>query len=318
MAGSLSNRVFHGKLLLFGEHSVIEGSKALAIPYTAVSAQLVFRDENADLSAVRESSQSLRSFSSFLANGSDHQPGMPSIDVNRFTRDLDAGLYFRSTIPGKYGLGSSGAVCAAVYNEYGPAIGDDSDTIDHRDIQSVRIALAAMESHFHGLSSGIDPLCIYYNKPLIAEGKNKVIVCNDRQLTNPGIQVFLIDTGTTGNTGDLVNRFRMKLIEQGLKEGFTRQYIPFVNHLVDRFINGFLTFDTLLQLSVFQLVLFTDMIPEKFLSLWQYGLDSEYYACKLCGSGGGGYILGFTEDFENVSRSIMGRFNINPVLLDIF
>jgi mevalonate kinase len=313
----LTNRIFHGKLLLFGEYSVIEGSKALAIPYTAVSARLAFRDENTDLSAVRESSQSLQSFSSFLENSRVRQPGISSIDVNRFRGDLNNGLYCHSTIPGKYGLGSSGAVCAAVYNEYGPANRDDSDRIDPRDIQSVRAALASMESHFHGMSSGIDPLCIYFNKPVIAEGSNKVSICDDRQLTNPGIQVFLLDTGMTGDTGDLVKRFGMKLIEQGLMEGFTRQYIPFVNHIVDRFSHGILAFDSLLQLSVFQMVLFPEMIPGKFLPVWQYGLDSEYYACKLCGSGGGGYILGFTEDFEKASRSLTGRYNIRPVLLNI-
>jgi mevalonate kinase len=317
MAGSLSNQIFHGKLLLFGEYSVIEGSKALAIPYTAVSAQLAFRDENTDLKIFRESSQSLRSFASFLADGQDHQSGRPPVDVKRFNSDLDRGLYCRSNIPGKYGLGSSGAVCAAVYNEYGPATRNDFYSIDHRDIQSVRETLASMESHFHGQSSGIDPLCIYYNKPMIADGKNKVIVCNDKQLINNGIQAFLMDTGMTGNTGELVNGFRMKLLEQGLKKGFTRQYIPFVNHLVDRFTNGILTFDMLLQLSAFQSGLFHEMIPEKFHSVWQYGLDSEYYVCKLCGSGGGGYILGFTEDFDKASLSLYGRYNIKPVQLNI-
>jgi mevalonate kinase len=39
------------------------------------------------------------------------------------------------------------------------------------------------------------------------------------------------------------------------------------------------------------------MIPKRFLALWKKGLETNAYYLKLCGSGGGGYILGFTQDF---------------------
>ena len=38
------------------------------------------------------------------------------------------------------------------------------------------------------------------------------------------------------------------------------------------------------------------MIPEQFHALWKTGIDTNAYYLKLCGSGGGGYILGFAED----------------------
>jgi mevalonate kinase len=41
------------------------------------------------------------------------------------------------------------------------------------------------------------------------------------------------------------------------------------------------------------------MIPEGFKEVWKYGIESGDYYLKLCGSGGGGYILGFTKDYEN-------------------
>ena len=40
------------------------------------------------------------------------------------------------------------------------------------------------------------------------------------------------------------------------------------------------------------------MIPESFHQLWQKGIETNDYYLKLCGSGGGGFILGFTQDFE--------------------
>ncbi|MFT5953016.1 MAG: mevalonate kinase, partial [Bacteroidia bacterium] len=34
-------------------------------------------------------------------------------------------------------------------------------------------------------------------------------------------------------------------------------------------------------------------------AVWKHGIESGDYYLKLCGSGGGGYILGFTKDYEN-------------------
>jgi mevalonate kinase len=315
MGEALSSRIFHGKLLLFGEHSVLDGSKALVIPYTPVSAQFATQNAKEDPSVVTKSNQSLQLFASYLEAQSRHTPGIPVIDTFRFRKDLKRGLFFRSEIPEQRGLGSSGAVVAAVYNEYGPFRNADTRILNNDEIQSARIALASMESHFHAQSSGIDPLCIYTDKPLIAEGRDRVAVCTSNQLNNPGVQIFLMDTGLTGNTGDLVKGFRSKLQDQGLKESYTRQYIPFVNHMVDKFVHGLADLESLLQLSVFQSVLFRDLIPGDFQSVWQFGIDTEYYACKLCGSGGGGYILGFTEDFEKARLSLAGHFNIKPLWL---
>ena len=49
---------------------------------------------------------------------------------------------------------------------------------------------------------------------------------------------------------------------------------------------------------------FKPMIPKLYHKLWQEGIDSNAYYLKLCGSGGGGYILGFTEDFEKTKISL--------------
>ena len=46
------------------------------------------------------------------------------------------------------------------------------------------------------------------------------------------------------------------------------------------------------------------MIPEQFHNIWQQGIDSNDYYLKLCGSGGGGYILGFTENLEKAKISL--------------
>ena len=46
------------------------------------------------------------------------------------------------------------------------------------------------------------------------------------------------------------------------------------------------------------------MIPQQFHELWKKGIETNDYYLKLCGSGGGGYILGFTEDIEKANNHL--------------
>ena len=43
-------------------------------------------------------------------------------------------------------------------------------------------------------------------------------------------------------------------------------------------------------------------IPIK--AVWKKGIESGDYYLKLCGSGGGGYILGFTRDYEKAKAQL--------------
>ena len=58
------------------------------------------------------------------------------------------------------------------------------------------------------------------------------------------------------------------------------------------------------SLSALVLKYFKPMIPKEFHELWKKGIDSNTYYLKLCGSGGGGYILGFTEDFKAAQKAL--------------
>jgi mevalonate kinase len=49
---------------------------------------------------------------------------------------------------------------------------------------------------------------------------------------------------------------------------------------------------------------FHPMIPKNFHELWKKGIETNDYYLKLCGSGGGGFILGFTEDYQKAQESL--------------
>ena len=44
------------------------------------------------------------------------------------------------------------------------------------------------------------------------------------------------------------------------------------------------------------------MIPSKFKKLWTDGIENEDYYLKLCGSGGGGFLIGFTRDIDTIDQ----------------
>jgi mevalonate kinase len=81
---------------------------------------------------------------------------------------------------------------------------------------------------------------------------------------------------------------------------FKTDYIPWVNQCISDILSGNMRsfFESLIKVSTFQLKHFTNMIPENFMPAWKWGLDSGKFQLKLCGSGGGGFLLGFTTDYQ--------------------
>ena len=44
------------------------------------------------------------------------------------------------------------------------------------------------------------------------------------------------------------------------------------------------------------------MIPEKYEKYWQKGLQGEDFKLKLCGSGGGGFLLGIAKNYDKAKK----------------
>ena len=118
--------------------------------------------------------------------------------------------------------------------------------------------------------------------------------------------VFLIDSGKISSTAPMVNIFMEKMKKDGFRKIMNEKFIKHTNLCVDNFLNGDLNalFNNTKKLSRIVLKNFKPMIPEKFHNVWKKGIENDSYFLKLCGSGGGGYILGFTENFERAKRQL--------------
>jgi len=100
---------YYSKLLLFGEHSIIKGSQALALPLFNFSGNWKYATEN-----IEEKQMNLPTFATHLEKLKNVNELLCDLDVERFQGELNKGLFFQSNIPTGYGVGSSGALCAAI------------------------------------------------------------------------------------------------------------------------------------------------------------------------------------------------------------
>ncbi len=310
---------FYAKIMLFGEYGVILGSQVLSIPYTHFNGELSFIDDDkyTDFNYASESNNNLRNFLEFVQSGKSNGSINGYLDVERFAADIENGLYFESSIPHGYGIGSSGALVAALYSRYGNNLIESGARISGADIIRLKDIFASLESFFHGKSSGLDPLNSYLQYPLHMINANEIQLVGipRHKFEGPGA-IFLLDSGMTGKTATYVESFLEKCKEEDFRAAVTDEYIPLTNHCISMLISGNMNefFSNLTQLSLFQANYFTGMIPAAFRESWNYGNESGDYHLKLCGSGGGGFILGFTRDFEKAGKSLKQfGFDLIPV-----
>jgi mevalonate kinase len=206
-------------------------------------------------------------------------------------------------------VGSSGALVAAVYDRY--VI--DKVTLDivptKEMISSLKSIFGLLESYFHGKSSGVDPLICYLNLPLLIKGNEDIEPVKIAMKTNGEGAIFLIDTGIARSTEPLVKYYMQQMEQPSYREFVDKQLKPFANNCIQAFLEGDTEtlFGYMKQLSHFQFQHFKPMIPKFFNKHWKKGLDSGDYYLKLCGAGGGGFILGFTKDMDKTRKTLKGQ-----------
>lgn len=297
--------LFYSKILLFGEYGIIKDSKGLSIPYNFYNGALKV-DENPSEEALK-SNKSLKRFASYLES---LDKDLVSFDVDKLKEDVEAGMYFDSSIPQGYGVGSSGALVAAIYDKYAKEKITVLENLTREKLLKLKAIFSEMESFFHGKSSGLDPLNSYLSLPILINSKDNIEATGiPSQSTEGKGAVFLLDSGIVGETAPMVSIFMENMKNEGFRSMLKEQFIKHTDACVDDFLKGDIKslFRNTKQLSKIVLNNFKPMIPNQFHELWKKGIETNDYYLKLCGSGGGGYILGFTEDIEKAKAALKGQ-----------
>jgi len=293
--------LFYAKILLFGEYGIIKDSKGLAIPYNAYRGAL--KTSESLLGKSLESNQNLDRFYNYLAA---LQTDLVSFNLVSFKEDVDNGMYFDSSIPQGYGVGSSGALVASIYDKYAANKTTVLENLTRDKLLNLKAIFAVMESFFHGKSSGLDPLNSYLSLPILINSKDNVEPAGIPSQKEGKGAVFLLDSEQVGETEPMVNIFMNKMKNEGFRKMISEEFSATTDACIDDFLQGNVKslFGNVKSLSKIVLTNFKPMIPDAFHKVWEKGISTNDYYLKLCGSGGGGYILGFTEDFSKAQKSL--------------
>lgn len=280
----------YAKILLFGEHIVLQGAQALAMPWPAFQGTWAWQ-------AHTDQQQSLPAFCQYLQELQEQGQLLTPLDLDQFRKDLTSGIYFNSNIPTGYGAGSSGALCAALYKRYQTSAAPNELTILQRQ-------LAQLESFFHGSSSGTDPLICYLNQAIHIVPGQGIEVFDWKWPDDPDVHFFVIDTGIKRQTGPWVEAFKAKAEDPLFKAQMEELLIPASNQAIQALLqqqNEFL-FRAFSKISAIHYLNLKNFIPAAFHQLWQAGLSNDQYMLKLCGAGGGGFILGLSRSLQTVQQ----------------
>ena len=294
--------LFYSKILLFGEYGIIRDSKGLSIPYNFYNGALKM-DKNPSKEAIK-SNESLVNYVTYLKA---IDPELVTFDIDALTADAAAGMYFDSSIPQGYGVGSSGALVAAIYDQYAQNKITVLENLTRDKLLILKRIFSEMESFFHGKSSGLDPLNSYLSIPILINSQDNIETAGiPAQQPNGKGAVFLLDSGIVGETAPMVRIFMENMKQEGFRSMLKHQFIKHTDACVDDFLKGDIKslFSNTKQLSKIVLNHFKPMIPKQFHELWKKGIESNEYYLKLCGSGGGGYMLGFTENIDIARQSL--------------
>ena len=287
---------YPGKILLYGEYSIVLKNKALAIPLFSQSGSWE-RANGAD-------NKTLYGWLEYLKK----LPNAANYNLVLFEEELNRGLFFESTIPQGYGAGSSGALVAAFYahSSISP-ITNPSIT----NLQELKKEFGVLESYFHGNSSGTDPLVSYL--------KHSLLLANDKidKINVPSppddLFFFLLDCGIARKTEPLVSAFLHEIQNnKNYTSDFENHYVPIVDQTIQEHLDGRFTAlkKQWFELSQLQTHFFKAMIPQNLIEYWHKGNNEGHTHLKLCGAGGGGYLLGLSTLKEKQVSLLYPNLNI--------
>ncbi|MEL6926008.1 MAG: hypothetical protein AAFO94_18345 [Bacteroidota bacterium] len=292
---SLTDRIYPSKLLLFGEHTVNTGSQALAMPLELYRGQWCKGDD-----AAHPSRPYLEQTLDYLEQLQKKDQLLVAYDLAGFRQMLHDGLHFDSNIPIGYGLGSSGALTAGIYDAFCVQKSDD-------DLAALKKQLAQIESLFHGESSGTDPLVSFLQQGVYIESRSELGPVNIPTSTSAKAGLFLLNTGQPRRADHFIQLYFEQCEAAWFQQRVAAELVPCNDHAIDAFLKAdwAALFELMHQISLFQYRYFEAFIPEALRPIWLKGLAGDQFKLKICGAGGGGFMMGVCRDFTKVESEVV-------------
>jgi len=190
-----------GKIILFGEHAVVYGQPALAVPVTQVQAEV--RIDRIFSPGIRINAPNIQLNEKLDALAPTH-PLAATVRNTLHALEVDSlssvAILIRSSIPVASGLGSGAAVSVAIIR----ALVKQLD----RELTDEQVSALAFETEklYHGTPSGIDNTVVTYAKPVYFVKGQPIEVL---QVKYP-FTIVIGDTGIPASTKESVRDVRMQ------------------------------------------------------------------------------------------------------------
>ena len=278
------------KWILAGEHSVLRGGEALVFPLFSKSMDWSFLQtaDSLKIEYFGETAQDLEMIFGFVL-----EKACEAYGIER--KDLNGQLQIDSEILFGMGLGASASLAVGLAKLFKASLKTDFDEVDFAQ---------KIENFFHGESSGVDVSVVYNQKPLIFR-RNAL----PQLIEHYNLPILTLShCGRRGPTKDCVEKVKNLFVVN-----------PTLAAQVDlRMVESVQIFKTLLQdgsLDVWIQALEQahscfedwDLVPKEAKEHIQMLKVHGARACKMTGSGGGGYILSLWEQhshYENIKTII--------------
>lgn len=191
-----------GKIILFGEHAVVYGEPALAVPISDVQARATIQ---AELSAPPGQMQIIApdiGLKSSLHDLAEDHPLKRAVQEVLDHLDIPAppacSLTINSTIPIASGMGSGAAVSTAIIRAFSGFLGHPLPA------EQVSKLTFAVEKIHHGTPSGIDNTVIACEQPVFYQKGEPLQIVS---ITQP-FTLVIAHTGISSPTGEVVGSVR--------------------------------------------------------------------------------------------------------------
>lgn len=276
-----------GKIIIFGEHAVVYGRPALAVPVTEVQATVIIQPGAGPGVWLDAPDIGLRSELSRLPVGHPLEAAVNSVFSSLgITAHPPLTIHISSTIPVASGLGSGAAVSVAVIRALSAYLG--------RPLPDERVSALAyeVEKLHHGTPSGIDNTVITYARPIyFARGRPVETLRVGTPFT-----LVIGDTGVTAPTKESVGDVR-KLWEADKSrwEKVFDEIGEIARNAREKIVNGeWKKLSSLMDANHILLQELTVSSPELD-RLVEAGLQSGALGAKMSGGGRGGNMIALVE-----------------------
>jgi mevalonate kinase len=272
-----------GKTIIVGEHAVVYGAKAVAMPLTNLAMGVSLTPLPTRQNPIFKAMIGGR-------NVSDHVMGVIEdafrvLRIQPFSLELEGS----STILVGAGLGSSASLCVVVLKAIAASVG--------RTLAPYELAKYGneLEKRFHGNPSGLDTAVVAYEEVVsFIKGETPVPIKVSNPVGNPKWWFAIIDSCTRSSTISMI-----KVAEPWFKDGDLGAKIQAFNNASEQVIKGLAEGDANLvklgMLASGELLKQAGVVSQQLQELIDGALNAGCLAAKTTGAGGGGCVLALLD-----------------------